>query len=165
MLAVDWFLPSLLPLKRWDAESQLALARALGIHVGEAPSFFVSQQKSPWQRDLRAGGDVERQPGPLQVLFFSMWVVLAVFGRLLWTCKFILPQPCRQERITSTMLQVMASGITMSSVSPSCNGDSLVPFVKDRQKFPSLWNKAPAWQGRCIYYTSCRSQRSMVHEI
>ena len=32
----------------------LALARAWGIHAGEAPSFFVSKQKPPWQRDLRS---------------------------------------------------------------------------------------------------------------
>jgi hypothetical protein len=61
--------------KRWEtfgAENQLALARAWGISVEQAHSFFVSKHKSAWQRDLCADGDVERQPGPLRCLFLNV---------------------------------------------------------------------------------------------
>ena len=61
--------------KRWEsfgAENQRALARAWGIQVEKAHLFFVSKNKSAWQRDLCADGDVERQPGPLSCIFSNV---------------------------------------------------------------------------------------------
>ena len=48
------------------------MARAWGIYVEKAHSVFVSKQRSAWQRDLCADGDLERQPGPLSCIFLSV---------------------------------------------------------------------------------------------